>query len=195
MISRRSLTVRAATLALCAGATLAACGDGTKTPAASSVTPSPAITGVVSYSDLSHEHKLGKHITYPQNPPVGGEHAPYWMNCAVYTDSVPNEFAVHSLEHGAVWLTYLPGTAASDVEKLVELSKIRPEYTLVSPYSGQPSPIIATAWGLQLSVQNASDPRLKEFVSKYVGGGQGGEPGVPCTSGVTIAQAEKTFNQ
>lgn len=172
---------------------LSACSG--SSPAAPSPAPTSDIQGVLTYGGLSHVHKLGKHLTYEQNPPVGGAHAPYWMDCKVYTESIPNEFAVHSMEHGAVWLTYLPGTAASEVAKLVELTKIRSVYTLVSPYSGQPAPIMATAWGLQLSVQNASDPRLRKFVSEYVGGGQGGEPGVACAGGVTIAQAEKTFTQ
>jgi hypothetical protein len=172
---------------------LTACSGSAGTTTGSAA-PSPSIAGVQVYTGLSHEHlHTIVHLNYPQTPPVGGEHAPYWLNCAIYTSAVPNEFAVHSMEHGAVWLTYLPDVAQSEVNTLVTLSKIRSDYVIVSPYPGQPAPIIATAWGLQLQAQTASDPRVKDFVDQYVGGGQGGEPGVSCAGGVTPEQAQQFY--
>ena len=172
---------------------LAACSGGLSSSSAHPI-PSPNISGVVVYPGLAHKHLYGKHITYPQTPPVGGEHSPYYLDCKVYTSAVPNEFAVHSMEHGAVWLTYSPDVPAADVNALVALSKVRSDYVIVSPYPGQPAPIIATAWGLQLTATSASDPRVSAFVHQYVGGGQGGEPGVQCAGGVTPAQAQTTFS-
>ncbi len=34
--------------------------------------------------------------------PAGGEHSAVWLNCGAYSEPVPEENAVHSLEHGAV---------------------------------------------------------------------------------------------
>ena len=34
-----------------------------------------------------------------------GEHNPVWQNCGFYNKPVRDESAVHSLEHGAVWIT------------------------------------------------------------------------------------------
>jgi hypothetical protein len=44
-------------------------------------------------------------VNYPQTPPVGGPHNPTWQTCAFYDKPVPSETAVHSLEHGAIWIT------------------------------------------------------------------------------------------
>ena len=63
------------------------------------------ISGVKSYSNLSRNHVTTK-VSYPLTPPVGGDHAATPQNCGIYTDPVANENAVHSMEHGAVWVTY-----------------------------------------------------------------------------------------
>ena len=142
------------------------------------------IPGVEQFSGLSRAHVTGP-ITYPQVPPVGGPHNPIWQNCGVYDEPVPSEFAVHSLEHGAVWITYRPELPDTEVQQLRQLARGQP-YVLLSPWPAEPplpSPIVASAWGLQLKVESAADPRLAEFVQRYAGGPQTPEPGAPCTGG------------
>lgn len=164
---------------------LAACAAGRATTKAPKT---PTIAGVEVFTRLTHKHVF-THVTYPQSPPVGGDHAPYPLSCGVYLSPVPNEYAVHSLEHGAVWLTFQPDVPQADVNALGGLASLRSDYVLVSPYPGQAGRIMATAWGLQLAVTSAQDPRLKEFVQEYAGGGQGGEPGARCKGGVSPEQA------
>jgi hypothetical protein len=155
-----------------------------------------SIPGVVLVQGLSHKHVTTR-VTYPTHPPMGGPHwAPQafgaygWQACAVYSEPVVDEFAVHSLEHGAVWLTYQPPVRAAALAQLKLLVGIRPDYVLLSPYPGQGSPFVATAWGAQLRLTSATDPRLVEFVRQYAGGAQGGEPGADCAHGATLAQAK-----
>ena len=137
-----------------------------------------AIPGVKGYTGLSRSHVIGA-VSYPLTPPVGGDHAATPQTCGVYTAPVPNENAVHSLEHGAVWLTYQPGLAADQVARLVALVKGN-DHRMLSPYPGQPAPVMATAWGEQLSVSDAGDTRLQRFVARYTQGPQGPEPGAGC---------------
>ena len=65
---------------------------------------SQSLSGVVTYSELARDHVVGK-VTYAQMPPVGGKHSAVWQNCGIYSAPVANENAVHSMEHGAVWIT------------------------------------------------------------------------------------------
>jgi len=139
------------------------------------------IAGVTSFSGLSRNH-VTTPVTYPQTPPVGGDHAPVWLNCGVYTAPVANENAVHSMEHGAVWITYQPGIGAGQIATLA--SDVHGKaYTVLSPYPTQPSPITVTAWGKQLNVDSATDARIAKFISKYMQGPQTPEPGAACTGG------------
>ena len=143
--------------------------------------PPDHIAGVVTYSNLKRDHVTGT-VNYPQTPPVGGPHNGVWLNCGIYDSPVANENAVHSLEHGAVWLTYLPSLPTSQVSQLRSLVAGH-TYVILSPYPGLPTPVAISAWGLQLRVQSASDPRLAQFIAKYEQGPQTPEPGAPCTGG------------
>jgi len=91
---------------------------------------------------------------------------------------------VHSLEHGAVSVTYQPGLSGDQVKTLNDLTHAR-RYTLLSPLQ-QPSPIILSACGVQLSVDKASDTRVVAFLNKYEQASTAPEPGAPCTGGVTV---------
>lgn len=194
--------MRALPLVVCA-VLLTGCAAGADPEAEASrgATPVPTtvagVEGVEFFDDLSTLHTEDP-VDYPQVPPVGGPHLPPpgWLVCDVYDEPVPDEAAVHSMEHGAVWLTHDPALPASDVEQLAALVELDREYVLVSPYEGLPSPVVASTWGHQLQVDGADDPRLRAFVEQFAGGDQGGEPGAPCrTGGVTPEQARETLGE
>ncbi|QPK50450.1 DUF3105 domain-containing protein [Streptomyces gardneri] len=134
--------------------------------------------------------KLGRNhvetaVKYDMKPPVGGDHHPVWMNCdgVVYDKAINDVNAVHSLEHGAVWVTYSKSADKGDVEKLA--AKVgKTKYTLMSPVDDQSGAIMLSAWGKQVTVDNAADPRIDAFFTKYVQGPQTPEPGAACTGGV-----------
>ena len=182
--------VRRTAFALVALAVLASgCSSGSE-PA-----PKPGIKGLETFTeDPDPRHKEGP-VTYDRTPPAGGTHWPAWLRCGVYTEPVPNEFAVHSQEHGAVWLTYRPEASAEDIARIAKLAELNKKYVLVSPYPGQPGKFMASTWGAQLSVDNADDERLAEFVKAYAAGGQGGEKGAPCDNGLLPAEARAELDK
>lgn len=139
------------------------------------------IEGVQMYADLSRNHVEGP-MNYPQRPAVGGDHSRIWTNCGSYDQPVDEMETVHSLEHGAVWITYRPELGARQVQALKDLVGNR-SYVVLSPFAEQPSPVAATAWGVQLLVESPDDVRLDAFLNKYIQGEQTPEPGAPCTGG------------
>jgi len=139
-----------------------------------------SLTAVQSFSEVRN-HVQGK-VIYPQTPPAGGNHSIVWLNCGIYTAPVPNENAVHDLEHGAVWITYRPNLPKGDVSRLTDFATGQ-TYLDLSPFPGLPAPVVVSAWGKQLRLTGTADPRLEAFVKKYRQGTQTPEPGAPCTGG------------
>jgi Protein of unknown function (DUF3105) len=147
------------------------------------------ITGLAHFggknrTGLGRNHVQGK-LSYPQSPPVGGNHNPVWQNCQgdVYDRPIANENAVHSLEHGAVWLTYDPALPAVKVATL--RAKIQgKDYALMSPYPGLDHAVSLQAWGFQLKVSSVDDPRIDQFV-KVFRQNASVETGATCSQGVT----------
>jgi hypothetical protein len=119
-------------------------------------------------------------VDYEQTPPAGGDHNAIWLNCGVYTEPVPNENAVHSLEHGAVWVTYDPAQVSDDDIAALE-AQLPSTYTVLSPYEGMDTPIAVSAWNAQLKVDAADDERIEEFVRAYWRSTNAPEPNAACT--------------
>ncbi|MDA8611332.1 DUF3105 domain-containing protein [Candidatus Pacebacteria bacterium] len=136
------------------------------------------IEGVQEYERPDRAH-TEEDVDYELSPPVGGPHDPIWLDCnaSIYDEEVRNENAVHALEHGAVWITYNSSTTPEQIDTLK--SKVR-GYTFMSPYETQPSTIMLTAWGHQLSLDSADDERVDLFLQKFRQGAQTPEPGATC---------------
>ncbi|GAA1632568.1 DUF3105 domain-containing protein [Actinoplanes couchii] len=131
------------------------------------------------------QHKNGA-LTYAQDPPVAGEHNPSWQNCngIVYDAPIAKEHAVHSLEHGAVWVAYKEGLPADQVAKLAAKVEGR-EKTLMSPYPGLTNTVSLQAWGYQLKLDSVDDPRIDEFIKALRVNASIEGPTALCDSGVS----------
>ncbi len=123
-------------------------------------------------------------VTYPASPPNGGDHNAAWENCGVYETQIPDEHAVHSLEHGAVWITYRPDLPKAEIATLRDVVSGTP-YALLSPYPGQTGKIDLSAWGRRVTVDKADDAMVEKFVKVYADGPQTPEKGAACTGGVS----------
>jgi len=139
------------------------------------------IEGLAEYNISDWKH-VTTEVDYPQSPGVGGDHHPNWVSCNgdIYDEELDVERAVHALEHGAVWITYIEGEVSEeDIETLEKKVK---NYTFMSPYSEQDAPIVLTAWGYQLELDDASDPRVDYFIDQFRQGPQTPEPGATCNT-------------
>lgn len=141
----------------------------------------------VTFSDQARGHAAGP-VDYSVIPPVGGDHAEVGQKCGIYLEPVANENGVHSLEHGAIWVTYDPELPTDQVKVLQDAVRRLP-YGLLSPYVGLPAPVVASVWGVQVKVESATDPELANFIAKYADGTKAPEPKGGCSEGVGTPQS------
>jgi hypothetical protein len=153
-----------------------------------------AIDGLVNYREenpdmLTRDHQAGQ-LPYEVLPPVGGNHNGAWQNCQgnVFAEPIASEHAVHSLEHGAVWVTYRPDLPADQVDTLAGLVDGN-DKLFMSPFPDLDAPISLQAWGYQLKVDNASDDRINEFIRTLRVNASIEGPSARCDGGITSTGA------
>ncbi len=125
------------------------------------------IEGIQTFDYAAGQEHVTTSVDYAESPPVGGPHAPPpdWADCTgtVYDVDIRHENAVHSLEHGAVWITYDPAALSqADIDTLADLVE-NEAGRMMSPYEGLDSPISIQSWNHQLKVDSADDVRIKQF--------------------------------
>ncbi|WP_461155012.1 DUF3105 domain-containing protein [Saccharopolyspora tripterygii] len=137
------------------------------TPSESNRDPARNISGIT-----VKDYEAGKHVepaqrvNYGASPPFGGPHDGAWAACngVVYDSPVRTENLVHSLEHGAVWITYNPERVDSAGVDVLRKMVDGQQYLTMSPYPGLDKPISLQSWGRQLKVDSAADARVGQFV-------------------------------
>ena len=143
----------------------------------------PEVEGVVEVqAAIANQHDDELQIPFGGTPPMGGPHASVWQNCGIYVTPVEGQYAIHSMEHGAVWITYNPDLPAEEIAALEAM--VQGEgYILLSPYPDQTSPIVLTVWDRQLEVDSVEDARISAFIDRYKQV-RGPESGALCSGGV-----------
>ncbi|NMM86070.1 hypothetical protein B2J88_17125 [Rhodococcus sp. SRB_17] len=131
--------------------------------------PSAQIDGVLKIEYPAGQHvEATQRVAYDQSPPFGGPHDATWANCTgtVYASAIRTENAVHSLEHGAIWISYNPDSVdQSQIDSLAKRVENSKGYMLMSPYPGQSSPISLQSWGHRLEIDDADDKRIDQFIT------------------------------
>lgn len=145
-----------------------------------------ALKDVVSFDYTSGQHvQQGQPVSYTESPPVGGQHDPYWQTCQFYSQPIRSENAVHSLEHGAVWITYRPDLPQDQIDELQQIAD-GDGFILVSPYPNLQAPVVVQSWNHQLVLTGADDSHLKKFIKEYkTNPDTTPEYGASCSGGVT----------
>lgn len=141
----------------------------------------PELEGVLTFGPQSRDHDHEAEFADTGLPPTGGSHNPRWQNCGIYDTPVDNSLVVHSLEHGAVWLSYHPDLPTDKVEALRDLVRGK-SYTLMAPFPDLLGEVVLSAWSRQLVIESFPDDRVEDFINRYRQ--QGPESGAACTGGV-----------
>ncbi len=113
--------------------------------------------------DVTHIAPGGDHIEYNSNPPSSGPHhaqAPSW---GTYKNEMPDEAAVHGLEHGGIWISYA-NISEEELKLLEKFQKDNSGSTILSPREANDSNIILVSWGRVLRLDSVNTIAMQEFV-------------------------------
>jgi hypothetical protein len=108
----------------------------------------------------------GQAVAYATATPTSGLHAASSPRCGVYSQQMPAEFAVHSLEHGAVVIWYQPSLATDEISGLRAVVNRFDDRVVLSPNADLTQPVVATSWN-RLKAYNGADPELEQFIETY----------------------------
>lgn len=144
----------------------------------------PEGTVELAHSANDHTPDMTEIVEYAESPPVGGRHAPppFWQNCGFYDAPIRNESAVHSMEHGAVWITFRADLPQDQIDEIKD--KADQGFVLASPYTEQTEPVVLSAWNNQLRLADYNEDTIDEFVRYFRQGPQTQESGATCSNGV-----------
>lgn len=124
----------------------------------------------------------GTPITYSTNPPSSGSHYPIWANFLEYNAPVADGYLVHSLEHGAVLLTYDcdPNACSPPAGVLEALRAVRNAVptdplcdpairvrVILAPRPANDVPVAASAWGATYKADCVDAPSLSKFITDF----------------------------
>lgn len=116
----------------------------------------------------------GQPITYAQTPPVGGSHWPSPALWGISTQPIPDERAVHNLEHGGVVISQ-NGMSDADLARLRSFLAAYPKdqfgevKVVVRPYDKiAKGAIVLTAWSWTDPLTGYDAARIKAFLDAHL---------------------------
>jgi hypothetical protein len=125
---------------------------------------------------------------YSSTPAASGPHWPTPLSWGVYPDPIPQEPAIHNLEHGGILIWYQADQVSpTDVAELAEYTQrwnATERYKmLMAPWAGADfgAPMAMAAWTWLLYMDEIDTELMDRFVDQHYGDAPepGGGPGPP----------------
>ncbi len=114
---------------------------------------------------------------YNSVPPTSGTHSPFWAQCGIYLQAIPDIVQVHSLEHGAVLIQYNPDIDPADIAALEEFAREKGSHVVVAPNPAVVPYIALTAWTARMELSTLDLVAVEAFWLDYA---NEGPERVPC---------------
>lgn len=140
----------------------------------------------VQFPDQGRNHiNVGaSHPDYNSNPPTSGWHYANPAQKGIYKNQLPDEQAIHNLEHGYVWISYRLDASLEIIKQLENFYGFGKK-VVVEPRKENDKLIAITAWNWldkfdPVSSTSLSDTELKrigDFIDEYIN--KGPEPNAP----------------
>jgi hypothetical protein len=108
----------------------------------------------------------GTGVDYQTNPPTSGSHLAQAEEWGIFTNEIDNMAAVHSMEHGGIWISY-KDINQEEIAVLEDIGKQNSQSTLVSPRSGNDNKIVIASWGKMMRLESVDKALIQKFIDTY----------------------------
>lgn len=130
----------------------------------------PDIGTPVPTMDATHIPTGQRFLNYNSNPPTSGPHWGASVRCGIYTNGLPDELAVHNMEHGNVVISFNLKNQA-EVDRLVGAAKRLPgwnQWGILRFYPNMDGAGVAlTVWGVLDVMSGVDEARIRKFWDAY----------------------------
>jgi hypothetical protein len=111
------------------------------------------------------------HALYNSDPPTSGPHYPDPLPAGYYDTPQPDEYLVHNLEHGHVWIAFDCSKLSDCATVKQNLQALVQSYNtfkiVVSPRQNKDAPIAVMAWGWLEKFNTYDEAALRRFIDAY----------------------------
>lgn len=117
-------------------------------------------------SIVSREHiNVGDpHEPYNSNPPTSGPHAAP-AEWGISPEEIPDENAIHNLEHGGIWISYKDLDEES-LTSLKDITRRNRTSVVLSPREANDNTIAVASWGRLLKLDTVDEELINEFIKQ-----------------------------
>src|SRR3989344_3830441 len=126
----------------------------------------------VELQNADHISVGASHPPYNSNPPTSGPHYAKTARVDFYAEEIPDEYLVHNLEHGHVWISYHPRISPEAKSKLKKFSGDRVVVTL---RAASEHGIALSSWGrldvFDLEGGGVPEKLNSDFIKRYLNKG------------------------
>jgi hypothetical protein len=113
-----------------------------------------------------NQHQEGD-LDYESNPPVSGAHSIRPAACGTHAEPIPDENQVHTLEHGAVGIQYLPTLAAREIAILEDIASSYDSHVFSAPRPEMSSPIAVTSWAHMMRLDSLDASAIRTYIDEF----------------------------
>lgn len=130
---------------------------------------SKPVEGTVEYQPVGRNHipQGTPGSGYNSNPPSSGPHWPAPTKKGVYDNPLPDEWLIHNLEHGYVWIAYKPDVGDEVKNRLKEIVEDDDWKVVLEPRDKNETKIALVAWGRVLKMDEPDYEKVKDFIRTY----------------------------
>ena len=115
---------------------------------------------------------------YNSNPPTSGAHYAQTARSGFREEAVADQYILHSLEHGGIWISYRPSVSDEIKEALKQFKGGK---VIITPREANDEDIALAAWGRLDTFNIEGDvlpvERIEDFIKRYTDRGPERIPG------------------